>query len=164
MTNQVEVNRGDAAGDVSLLEEIKNVVNRIRERAYHLFQSRGGGDGRDLEDWLAAEREVIGASASEMTEDGADYHVRIALPGFEANDVKVWATPNELIVKAESAHEDEEAEGKVSHSEFSASEIFRKFDLAEAVDAGLVTACLEQGVLKIDAKKAVQPKQIGKAA
>ncbi len=30
----------------------------IATRAYEIFQSRGGEDGSDLEDWLQAEREL----------------------------------------------------------------------------------------------------------
>jgi hypothetical protein len=36
-----------------------NVDPRIAERAYELWQHRGGHHGQDLEDWLAAEREVL---------------------------------------------------------------------------------------------------------
>lgn len=32
--------------------------DRIAERAYELYVRRGGGDGRDLDDWLEAEREL----------------------------------------------------------------------------------------------------------
>lgn len=32
---------------------------RISRRAYELYVARGGADGQDLEDWLAAERELI---------------------------------------------------------------------------------------------------------
>jgi len=32
---------------------------RIAERAYHLFIKRGGEHGRDVEDWLRAEREML---------------------------------------------------------------------------------------------------------
>lgn len=31
---------------------------QIQERAYQLFEMRGGGEGHHLEDWLRAEREV----------------------------------------------------------------------------------------------------------
>ena len=31
---------------------------QIAQRAYELYQQRGGQHGRDLEDWLAAEREL----------------------------------------------------------------------------------------------------------
>jgi hypothetical protein len=30
----------------------------LRERAYHKFLARGGQHGSDLDDWLAAEREM----------------------------------------------------------------------------------------------------------
>lgn len=32
--------------------------DRISQRAYELFQARGGADGSDWEDWLEAEREL----------------------------------------------------------------------------------------------------------
>ena len=32
--------------------------NRIAARAYQLYEARGGGDGRDMDDWLQAEREL----------------------------------------------------------------------------------------------------------
>lgn len=32
--------------------------DRIAGRAYELYLARGGSDGADLEDWLAAEREL----------------------------------------------------------------------------------------------------------
>ncbi len=32
--------------------------DRIRRRAYELHQQRGGTQGRDLDDWLQAEREI----------------------------------------------------------------------------------------------------------
>jgi hypothetical protein len=31
---------------------------RIAEKAYELYVSRGGGDGRDLDDWIEAERDL----------------------------------------------------------------------------------------------------------
>jgi Protein of unknown function (DUF2934) len=37
--------------------------DRIALRAYELYLARGGADGGDFDDWLAAERELVGASA-----------------------------------------------------------------------------------------------------
>jgi hypothetical protein len=31
----------------------------VRERAYELYQQRGGQHGTDLEDWIRAEKEVL---------------------------------------------------------------------------------------------------------
>ena len=33
-------------------------LNRIARRAHEIYEARGGQDGRDLDDWLQAEREV----------------------------------------------------------------------------------------------------------
>ena len=35
------------------------VAEQIRCRAHELYEERGRGDGRDLEDWLRAEDEII---------------------------------------------------------------------------------------------------------
>lgn len=38
--------------------EAESSEERIRERAYELYEARGRGDGHDLEDWLEAEAEI----------------------------------------------------------------------------------------------------------
>jgi len=37
--------------------------DRIALRAYELYLARGGADGADFDDWIAAERELIGSIA-----------------------------------------------------------------------------------------------------
>ena len=41
---------------------------RVAQRAYELYLSRGGGDGRDFEDWIVAEQELIRARSSSDSE------------------------------------------------------------------------------------------------
>ena len=36
--------------------------DRIAQRAYELYEQRGGQDGRALEDWLKAERQLVSAA------------------------------------------------------------------------------------------------------
>lgn len=38
--------------------------DRIAMRAYELYQARGASDGQALEDWLAAERELLPGSTT----------------------------------------------------------------------------------------------------
>ncbi len=38
----------------------RRVEEAIRQRAYELFEARGGQDGYELEDWLRAEEELSG--------------------------------------------------------------------------------------------------------
>jgi len=55
--------RPQSGGDSSIFGEGSSYENgdhrdRVAMRAYELYLARGGGDGGDFEDWLAAEREV----------------------------------------------------------------------------------------------------------
>ncbi len=40
------------------------VQQRIAVRAHELYRERGGCDGHDLDDWLEAERTIVGSEAT----------------------------------------------------------------------------------------------------
>ena len=40
------------------VKEDADVEEKIRQRAYELFESRGGAEGHELQDWLQAEEEI----------------------------------------------------------------------------------------------------------
>jgi len=40
------------------ISESQELENKIRQRAYELYEARGREDGHDLEDWLRAEEEI----------------------------------------------------------------------------------------------------------
>ena len=40
--------------------DTRNYADRVAMRAYELYLARGASDGRDFDDWLAAERELAG--------------------------------------------------------------------------------------------------------
>ena len=42
---------------------ITDLHERIRNRAYDLYQKRGSNDGQALDDWLQAKAEVLGVVA-----------------------------------------------------------------------------------------------------
>ena len=46
--------------------------DRVAARAYELYLQRGGADGGDFDDWLAAEREVGSASLGGPNAGGRD--------------------------------------------------------------------------------------------
>ena len=39
------------------------MLDRIARRAYELYEQRGRQEGRALEDWVNAERQLVGASS-----------------------------------------------------------------------------------------------------
>lgn len=148
----------------SFLAEIKAWTDRIRERAFAIFQRRGSGHGMALDDWLQAERDLTLATESDLTEKDAKYQLRIATPGFTEKELTVTALPDALVVRAESAHRHEKDEGSVHFCEFGEKKLFRRFDLPEAIDVDKVTAQLDKGILRVTAAKAQQTKASASAA
>jgi len=144
----------------TLWQRMNAITDEIRQRAFDLFEGRGRTIGMDLGDWLQAEREVVWSPASELVEKKDDFCARVAVPGFDAKDLEVTATPNELIVQAESTHTHEGKEGDVCLCEFSGRKLFRRLDLPSEIDVNKVTASLDKGILEIDAPKATQPKRL----
>ncbi|HVC45885.1 MAG TPA: DUF2934 domain-containing protein [Terracidiphilus sp.] len=43
----------------STAPEISASQDRIRERAFHIYESRGSEPGNDMQDWLRAERQIL---------------------------------------------------------------------------------------------------------
>ena len=42
--------------------------DRVAQRAYELYLSRGGAEGQDMEDWFVAERELVRSRGSDDSE------------------------------------------------------------------------------------------------
>jgi hypothetical protein len=84
--------------------EIAKSLDAVQHRAFDLFlfEKRGREVGHELDDWLRAEHELFGWPAAELSEKDSSYQMQIALPGFEARDIELTATPTELIVHAAS--------------------------------------------------------------
>jgi hypothetical protein len=43
----------------TLVSESRELKEKIRQRAYELYEARGRDDGHELEDWLRAEEEIL---------------------------------------------------------------------------------------------------------
>ena len=138
----------------SLREKVNALSDRIRQRAYELFESRGRGDGSALNDWLQAENDLVLIPKSDLIEKDGQFQLRIAVPGFDPKDIEVNALPDALIVRAQKGHNHESTEGNVYFCEFGEKSLFRRFDLPSRIDVDKVTANLDKGLLTLTASKA----------
>lgn len=141
-----------------IFAEIEKRFEAIRQRAFNLFEQRGRELGHDIEDWMKAERELMGWPPAELAEKDGAYDMQITLPGFEAQDVEVTATPSEILVHAATNTEKKEEKGDVLWTEFGSNDVCRRFGLPEPIDVNAVTASLEKGILRIHAPEAEKPK------
>jgi len=146
-----------AQESLPVFSEMEKRVEAIRTKAWELFERRGLELGRDLEDWLRAERETLGWPAAEMEETGDKYEIKVTLPGFEAKEVQVTAAPGEVIVHAASTHEEKGEKGKVVWTEFGSNDVYRRFEMPQNIDTEKTSANLDNGILKITTAKLAQP-------
>ncbi len=157
----VDVQKVDSTEDrsLSIFSELDDVMDQIRVRAFNLFRNRGFSEGLDLDDWLKAEREVCWPAA-ELDEDDDEFELKVALAGFKPEEISVTANPRELIVKATHESKHEETEKSAPHwSEFHSNSVYRRVDLPADVDPDKITAKFENGLLEIEAPKAVKAKK-----
>ena len=138
----------------TLLDQVKAITDSIRTRAFNIFQNRNCGNGSDLDDWLQAERDVVWSPVSELVDDEKEFKARIALPGFDAKDIRVSAMPDGLVIEADATHTHEGTSGNVCFCEFSAKKLFRRLQLPVSVDVDKVTASVDRGILQVTAPKA----------
>ncbi|MEO7145016.1 MAG: DUF2934 domain-containing protein [Bryobacteraceae bacterium] len=68
-----------------------NILDQIRRKAFELFEQRGHATGKDIDDWLNAERDIIFVPVSEMVVRDSSVELRIAAPGFKADELELRA-------------------------------------------------------------------------
>ena len=133
--------------------ELSKRFKEIQRRAFGYFEKRGRSAGNELGDWLNAEHEILGWPKAQLAEGKDTFEIQLTLPGFEAKDVEVTATPEELIVHAVAETEKKTEEDQVLWTELGSNELYRRFELPGTVALDKITATLDKGLLRIKAPK-----------
>jgi len=140
--------------------DIDKLMNQVRQRAYQIFEGRGRGEGRDLDDWFKAEMELLKPVPLEVTEKDNILHICADVPGFKEDELEVNLDAGVLTIKGEHREETEKKDEKTYHSERHAQQIFRRFSLPVNVISDKATASLKDGVLEISVPKAEPAKKV----
>ncbi len=138
----------------ALLPETIQLLDSVRTRAFELFERRGKTSGNEIGDWLQAEKEVFRVPDMELAESDGAFQLELALPGFDAKDIRVAALPDALIVEGQAAHQHRNTHGTIHLCEFGERRVFRQIPLPKRVDVDHVSASLENGLLRVRAAKA----------
>lgn len=138
-----------------VFSEVERLMERVRSVAFELFVGRGSGDGRALDDWLAAEQ-LIFSPDTEVIETDEDFEIRVPLEGFEPADVSVTATPRELIVKAAAVEGADESTSEAVNGRrygLGSSDVYRRVVLPSDIALERVSATVRKGQLRVIAPK-----------
>jgi HSP20 family molecular chaperone IbpA len=125
-----------------IAEDTQALTGQIRQLAFHLFESRGYAGGHDLDDWLAAEQELVVKPEPEVTERNGRFEIRLPLSGFEAPEIRVIALPASLVIK-----------GKTQGDKT----LLRTIDLPDTIDVDKTVARVDKGVLYVTAVRQHAP-------
>lgn len=82
-----------------------------------------------------------------------DIVVRAELPGVAKDDVEVTLTDQSVTIRAQTKHEEKEAEGEYVRREMSYGEYQRTLELPEIVDDEKAKATFKDGVLELTIPK-----------
>ena len=136
----------------SVFEEVNEIQERITRRAYEIFESNGGLLGRELENWLQAEQELLWKPAIELREKDGELLLEAALSGLDPEDVEIEVTPEDIILKAETQHQHQEQKDIVHICEFKTGMMFRSIHLPTKINPDRVKAEFNNGLLRLTAQ------------
>jgi HSP20 family protein len=142
----------------SLWDQLEKMQERIMRRAFDIFRGNGSIYGRDLDDWLTAERELITRPEIELRERDNQLEVRASVAGIDPKDIRVEVTGDALLIKSEPQSEKKEEKGDVHMTELQAGIVFRAVRLPKKIDPAAVKADVKNGLLTIIASVAEEGK------
>jgi len=134
------------------------MMDRIRQRAYQLFETRGRENGHDIEDWMQAEMEALKPVSIAIEDAAGSLTLRAETPGLSAEEIKIDLLPGKVTIKG-NHHEETAKKGNQEKDERTYS-IYSEVVLPVDVIPDKATATLRNGILELSAPKAKPALQI----
>jgi len=133
--------RGD---ECACVDKLTILYDKVRDRAYELSLLRACVPGHEKEDWLQAEREILGAAEADVFDLGSAYRIRLNLPGFNVDQIRISATTSKIIVEGE-------AEGP--SGQWTIRNIYRRLIPAQPIDVDGLSAIFDADTLELTVPK-----------
>ena len=109
------------------------------------------------------ETEQFVAPAATVLENADGYTLEVEMPGVSRENLEMWVENNELTILGRRSMPS--VEGTLIHRESRPENFRRSFELDPSIDAGKISAKIEQGVVRLTLPKAeqVKPRKIAVA-
>ena len=103
------------------------------------------------------------APAATVLENADGYTLEVEMPGVSKENLEMWVEDNELTILGRRSMPS--VEGALIHRESRSENFRRSFELDPSIDAGKISAKIEQGVVTLTLPKAeqVKPRKIAVA-
>ena len=100
--------------------------------------------------------------AVNIRENGKEFTIEFAAPGFSKNDFKVNVEENVLTISAERKEEKQEDNERFTRREFSYNSFSRSFTLPQTVNGEKIDAKYNDGILKLSIPKKEEARALPK--
>ena len=131
-------------------EELEQAVyEKIRERAYLLFEQSGREPGNDDANWLRAESETLRSNA-QIRESGSWVTLNASIPDASGQDLQLVVRPTRVLVRARKASNGQDRSEPAKQGE---GEIFLAANLTAEVDPLSAAASFRDHKLHLMVKK-----------
>jgi HSP20 family molecular chaperone IbpA len=138
-------------------DRMNEIHSLVASRAYELFEKRGRASGKDINDWLHAEHELIHSCCHDMKESADAFFFHAMMPGsFTPDQLEISVEPRRLIFYGETEVSVTSTNGKTIYKEPRARRIFRIQDLPVEVEPSKATATLKGDILEVMMPKATR--------
>jgi HSP20 family molecular chaperone IbpA len=130
--------------EADMLDRMNETNELIAQRAYEMYQYRGGRHGSDRDDWFGAEQEIL--PPLEVDRDVTESAVRLTahVPGFDAKDLEVAIGHRRAVICG--IHSGSNQPANTNRED---TKVMRIVELPFDVDPVLATATLDRGMLEI---------------
>jgi hypothetical protein len=130
---------------VELVDSLDSCINEIRDsvakHAYEKYLARGAEQGRELEDWLSAEREMfVKATVFAPRIENDEIVFEIVVPQVELQSLRVLVAPNGMVLLGDSL---EPGRRIVETSRFPKGVVFERTEAEYVIDTLFVIAPIQ---------------------
>ena len=144
-----------------LFASMQRLHDSVARRAFEIFESQGRTFGRNLENWLQAESELLHPIHVDVAESDKGLTVRAEVPAsFRAENLMVGVEARRLTIAGEREAEEERRNEKTIYRESCSDHILRVIELPAEVVAGKIVATLRDGVLELTMPKSAPAKKV----
>ena len=130
--------------EADVFDRMNETTSLIAQRAFEIYESRGGSHGSDQDDWFMAEGELLPKLPIEYNVTEGAVQLTIQVPGFTANDLEVEVGHQRAVIFGIHFDSNQTAAGNGK-----GKKMIGVADLPFDVDPQSARATLQSGTLEI---------------
>jgi HSP20 family molecular chaperone IbpA len=128
--------------EADVFDRMNETTSLIAQRAFEIYESRGGSHGSDQDDWFMAEGELVLKLPIEYDVTEIAVQLKTQVPGFEAKDLEVEVGHQRAVIFGIHIDSNQTAAGK-------GKKMIGVAELPFDVDPQSARATLQSGTLEI---------------